>query len=68
MNVVVSCNSLSRASLTNFSDLASKADVESSKIKIFGLPITPRAIDKRCFWPPEKFDERSSTMCSYVSS
>ena len=36
-------------SLGSFSDLASKAEVESSKIKILGLLTTPLAMDIRCF-------------------
>ena len=46
---IVPANSLSSASCTSFSERASKAEVESSKIKILGSPITPLVIDNRCF-------------------
>lgn len=62
--VVVPFKSRLSASRTSFSERASNALVLSSKIKIFGSPITPRVMDSRCFCPPEKLLLRSSTGAS----
>ena len=43
----------SSASETCFCVLLSSAEVASSKIRIFGLAATARAIIRRCFCPPE---------------
>lgn len=45
---------LSMASLTSFSDLESRAEVASSRIKIFGFLIRALAIAILYFWPPER--------------
>ena len=42
------------ASRIFFSVAVSTALVESSKIRIFAFPISARAMQRRCFWPPER--------------
>ena len=46
---------------------ASTALVESSRIKIFGLRRRARAMQRRCFCPPERFVPPLSSSVSYLS-
>mmetsp|Transcript_33757 Transcript_33757/g.77143 ORF Transcript_33757/g.77143 Transcript_33757/m.77143 type:complete len:241 (+) Transcript_33757:2122-2844(+) len=55
MSVVRPCMHLSRAAWTSASDLASSAEVASSRSRIFGFFATARAIATRCFWPPDSW-------------
>ena len=43
------------ASCTSFSDLGSKAEVASSKMRIFGFLMMALAMAILCFYPPLKF-------------
>ena len=47
------------ASLSGSSALAA-----SSRIRMRGLASSERAMDRRCFWPPDRFDPFSSSMVS----
>mmetsp|Transcript_18838 Transcript_18838/g.61741 ORF Transcript_18838/g.61741 Transcript_18838/m.61741 type:complete len:99 (-) Transcript_18838:340-636(-) len=61
---LVVARSASRASWTTRSDLASSADVASSKSRSFGFLRKARAMEMRCFWPPEMRTPRSPTCVS----
>ena len=52
----------------DFSVLESKADVASSKIKIFGFLRSALAMATLCFSPPESFRPLSPTIVSYPIS
>ena len=54
MIVVVACSSFQRLHEPVFPERASNALVLSSRIKIFGSPMTPREIDSRCFLTTRK--------------
>ena len=41
--------------------MVSRAEVESSKMTILAFLAMVRAIEIRCFWPPEKLRPRCST-------
>ena len=56
--------SLSRRSITSFSDSVSRAAVGSSKIKIGLFRTRARAIPMRCLWPPDSVSPLSPTMVS----
>ena len=48
--------SVSRSAVRIFASVAvSTAEVESSRIRIFGMRTMARAMHRRCFWPPETF-------------
>jgi len=53
---------LSIAYYTSYSLQASKADVASSKSKIFAFLIKTRAIASLCFYPPDKFKPLSPSI------
>mmetsp|Transcript_19416 Transcript_19416/g.57753 ORF Transcript_19416/g.57753 Transcript_19416/m.57753 type:complete len:99 (+) Transcript_19416:117-413(+) len=54
----------SSAACTTFSDLASRADVASSKISSRGSRTRARAMATRCFWPPLNWRPRAPTCVS----
>ena len=62
---VLLCMSFSRASCTSFSEAASRAEVASSSTKIAGSFRMARAMESRCFCPPESFPPRSPIGVSY---
>mmetsp|Transcript_23291 Transcript_23291/g.76526 ORF Transcript_23291/g.76526 Transcript_23291/m.76526 type:complete len:104 (-) Transcript_23291:1389-1700(-) len=49
---------------TSFSLALSSADVASSKSRSFGFLRKARAMEMRCFWPPEMRTPRSPTCVS----
>ena len=51
--VVLPLINFQRASWTNFSEWESSEEVASSRIKILGFFNMVRAIERRCFWPPD---------------
>mmetsp|Transcript_81269 Transcript_81269/g.169831 ORF Transcript_81269/g.169831 Transcript_81269/m.169831 type:complete len:96 (-) Transcript_81269:3634-3921(-) len=53
VKVVRPALAVSRAACTTFSEVESRAEVASSKRRIFGFLIKARAMAQRCFWPPE---------------
>mmetsp|Transcript_11105 Transcript_11105/g.38255 ORF Transcript_11105/g.38255 Transcript_11105/m.38255 type:complete len:104 (+) Transcript_11105:183-494(+) len=56
--------SVSKDRWTLASDSASSADVASSKSRSFGFLRKARAMEMRCFWPPEMRTPRSPTCVS----
>ena len=64
MMTVVSGKWLKNASRIFESVAVSTAEVESSKINTAGLRSIARAIVRRCFCPPEKFEPPCSTRVS----
>mmetsp|Transcript_56277 Transcript_56277/g.164486 ORF Transcript_56277/g.164486 Transcript_56277/m.164486 type:complete len:133 (-) Transcript_56277:1417-1815(-) len=69
MTTVISCCAirLSIAACTRASLSASSALVASSSSRTFGLRTSARAMETRCFWPPESCTPRSPTSVSYPS-
>mgnify|MGYP003318205325 CR=1 FL=1 len=65
IDVLLSINFIN-ASWTSFSDLESRDDVASSKIKIGDFEIIARAIAIRCFWPPDRFTPLSEGKTSFT--
>mmetsp|Transcript_11833 Transcript_11833/g.11897 ORF Transcript_11833/g.11897 Transcript_11833/m.11897 type:complete len:91 (-) Transcript_11833:1005-1277(-) len=59
---VLSSPSLSNASCTEFSVIVSSADVASSRTTNEGFLRRHRAIETRCFSPPESLRPRSPTI------
>src|ERR1700728_2906624 len=57
-----------RPSWMSASDSESRLDVASSKIRMRGSARIARAMETRCFCPPESLTPRSPTMVSYVFS
>mmetsp|Transcript_1429 Transcript_1429/g.5214 ORF Transcript_1429/g.5214 Transcript_1429/m.5214 type:complete len:205 (+) Transcript_1429:116-730(+) len=57
----------SRAAWTRRSDSLSNADVASSRSKIRGSLMMARAMEMRCFWPPETRPPPMPTLVSYPS-
>lgn len=53
MTVVVSFIAFDKASYTFFWEVSSKAEVASSRIRIFGFLMIVLAIATLCFWPPD---------------
>mmetsp|Transcript_28764 Transcript_28764/g.42268 ORF Transcript_28764/g.42268 Transcript_28764/m.42268 type:complete len:83 (+) Transcript_28764:170-418(+) len=64
---VLPTTALSIASCTKCSDSASNAEVASSNSSIRQSVISARAMDMRCFCPPDNFTPRSPTRVSYPS-
>mmetsp|Transcript_32872 Transcript_32872/g.79998 ORF Transcript_32872/g.79998 Transcript_32872/m.79998 type:complete len:93 (-) Transcript_32872:456-734(-) len=64
MIIVRPCIIISRASWTNCSFFASRADVASSRMRILGFRIAARAIATRCFCPPESCFPRAPAAVS----
>mmetsp|Transcript_48102 Transcript_48102/g.128751 ORF Transcript_48102/g.128751 Transcript_48102/m.128751 type:complete len:81 (-) Transcript_48102:392-634(-) len=66
MTTVISCCAmrLSTACWTSASLSASKALVASSNRSTRGLRTSARAMEMRCFWPPESWTPRSPTSVS----
>ncbi len=56
--------SASSASWIAFSVIESSAEVASSRIRIFGSLRITRAIERRCFSPPESLSPRLPTTVS----
>lgn len=67
--IIVVFSALSRFNAVNIvsSVFASTADKQSSKIKISAFVNNARAIEIRCFWPPDSETPLSPTTVSYPS-
>src|SRR6516225_8476708 len=50
------------------SDSESRLEVASSRMRMRGSARMARAMETRCFWPPESFTPRSPTTVSYFCS
>ena len=68
MSLVESLASRASASRTSRSVLKSSAENESSKIRISGCRYTARAMDSRCFWPPDTFEPPCAIAAAYPPS
>ena len=64
MILVESFNSFLKAARMEASVAVSTALVESSRISIFGCFNRARAMQRRCFWPPDTFTPPCSSSVS----